>query len=65
MKTRNKKTLVSFLTKVNAKRKMYGDMMMTKLKDQKDKMEIQFSEHSKIYRFAWDVKSKNWILVQE
>lgn len=64
MKTRNKKTLVSFLTKVNAKRRMYGDMVMTKLKDQTGKMDIQFSGHSKVYRFDWDRNTKNWILME-
>ena len=64
MKTRKKNTLNEFLTKVNAQRKRFGDMMVTTFKDQKGKLLIEFSRHTKAYMFQWDASSHDWIMTE-
>lgn len=64
MKTQKKKTLPEFLALVNKNRKKFGDMFVDKLRDQKGKMLVRFSEMDKRFLFSWDVQEKNWVLMK-
>ncbi len=62
MKSTHKETLTTFLRRVNKNRKRFGDMFIHHFRDQKGRLELQFSNTARRFVFNWDSLHKTWLL---